>query len=74
MQFGIDNLAIGVPKPFECHNVLLTDHGIYIMKKFLDLQYDVVSVQIDQKRRSTGRIDRHAPPIGLAKIITSFVN
>jgi len=30
--FGIDNLAIGVPKPFECHNVLLTDHGIYIMK------------------------------------------
>jgi kynurenine formamidase len=30
--FGIDNLAIGVPKPFECHNVLLTDHGIYVMK------------------------------------------
>ena len=30
--FGIDNLAIGVPKPFECHNVLLTDNGIYVMK------------------------------------------
>jgi kynurenine formamidase len=30
--FGIDNLAIGVPKPFECHNLLLTDHGIYVMK------------------------------------------
>jgi len=30
--FGIDNLAIGVPKPFECHNVLLTDAGVYVMK------------------------------------------
>ncbi len=29
---GIDNLAIGVPKPFECHNVLLTDNGVYVMK------------------------------------------
>ena len=31
-MLGIDNLAIGVPKPFECHNVLLTDSGVYVMK------------------------------------------
>ncbi len=30
--FGIDNLAIGVPKPFECHMIFLSDNGIYIMK------------------------------------------
>ncbi len=30
--FGIDNLAIGVPKPFECHMILLSDNGIYVMK------------------------------------------
>jgi len=30
--FGIDNLAIGVPKPFECHNIFLSDNGIYVMK------------------------------------------
>lgn len=30
--FGIDNLAIGVPKPFECHNIFLSDNGIYTMK------------------------------------------
>ncbi len=30
--FGIDNLAIGVPKPFECHMIFLSDNGICIMK------------------------------------------
>jgi kynurenine formamidase len=30
--FGIDNQAIGVPTPFECHNILLSDNGIYVMK------------------------------------------
>ncbi|HEY6283207.1 MAG TPA: cyclase family protein [Nitrososphaerales archaeon] len=29
---GIDNLAAGVPKPFEIHNILLSDHGIFMMK------------------------------------------
>jgi kynurenine formamidase len=29
---GIDNLAIGVPKPFECHMIFLSDNGIYVMK------------------------------------------
>jgi kynurenine formamidase len=29
---GIDNLAAGVPKPFEVHNILLSDNGIYLMK------------------------------------------
>jgi kynurenine formamidase len=29
---GIDNLAAGVPKPFEVHNVLLSDNGIFLMK------------------------------------------
>jgi kynurenine formamidase len=43
---GIDNLAIGVPKPFECHNVLLTDHGIYVMKSLMleDLAKDRIAV------------------------------
>jgi kynurenine formamidase len=30
--FGIDNLAAGVPKPFEVHNILLSDNGIFMMK------------------------------------------
>lgn len=30
--FGIDNLAAGVPKPFEVHNVFLSDSGIFMMK------------------------------------------
>lgn len=30
--FGIDNLAAGVPKPFEVHNILLSDNGILMMK------------------------------------------
>jgi len=30
--FGIDNLAAGVPKPFEVHNVFLSDNGIFMMK------------------------------------------
>jgi len=30
--FGIDNLAIGVPKPFECHMIFLSDNGIYVIK------------------------------------------
>jgi kynurenine formamidase len=29
---GIDNLAAGVPTPFEVHNVLLSDNGIFLMK------------------------------------------
>lgn len=29
---GIDNLAAGVPKPFEVHNILLSDNGILLMK------------------------------------------
>jgi kynurenine formamidase len=29
---GIDNLAAGVPKPFEVHNILLSDNGIFLMK------------------------------------------
>lgn len=29
---GIDNLAAGVPKPFEVHNILLSDNGIYLIK------------------------------------------
>jgi kynurenine formamidase len=29
---GIDNLAAGVPKPFEVHNILLSDSGIFLMK------------------------------------------
>ncbi len=29
---GIDNLAAGVPKPFEVHNIILTDNGIFLMK------------------------------------------
>jgi kynurenine formamidase len=29
---GIDNLAAGVPKPFEIHNILLSDNGIFMMK------------------------------------------
>lgn len=29
---GIDNLAAGVPKPFEVHNILLSDSGILLMK------------------------------------------
>lgn len=29
---GIDNLAAGVPKPFEIHNIILTDNGKYLMK------------------------------------------
>lgn len=34
---GIDNLSIGVPLPFEAHNILLSDHGIFTMKG-LDLE------------------------------------
>jgi len=34
---GIDNLAIGVPKPFECHMIFLSDNGIFVMKS-LDLE------------------------------------
>ena len=34
---GIDNLAAGVPKPFEIHNILLSDNGIFMMKS-LDLE------------------------------------
>jgi len=30
--FGIDNLAAGVPKPFEVHNTLLSDNGIFMLK------------------------------------------
>ncbi len=29
---GFDNLAAGVPKPFEIHNILLSDNGIFMMK------------------------------------------
>ncbi len=29
---GIDNLAAGVPKPFEVHNILLSDSGVFLMK------------------------------------------
>lgn len=29
---GIDNLAAGVPKPFEVHNIILTDNGRFLMK------------------------------------------
>lgn len=29
---GIDNLSIGVPLPFESHNILLSDNGIYTLK------------------------------------------
>jgi kynurenine formamidase len=29
---GIDNLAAGVPKPFEVHNILLSDNGVFLMK------------------------------------------
>ncbi len=29
---GFDNLAAGVPKPFEVHNILLSDNGIFMMK------------------------------------------
>src|SRR5207245_4321339 len=29
---GIDNLAAGVPTPFEVHNVMLSDKGIFPMK------------------------------------------
>lgn len=29
---GIDNLAAGVPKPFEVHNIFLSDNGIFLMK------------------------------------------
>lgn len=29
---GIDNLAAGVPKPFEVHNIFLSDNGIFMMK------------------------------------------
>lgn len=29
---GIDNLALGVPTPFEVHNILLSDNGILTMK------------------------------------------
>jgi len=29
---GIDNLAFGVPKPFEQHLILLVDNGIHLMK------------------------------------------
>lgn len=29
---GIDNLAAGVPTPFEVHNIILTDNGKYLMK------------------------------------------
>lgn len=29
---GIDNLALGVPKPFEHHLILLVDNGIHVMK------------------------------------------
>jgi kynurenine formamidase len=29
---GIDNLAAGVPKPFEFHNILLSDNGRFLMK------------------------------------------
>ena len=30
--FGIDNLSIGMPMPFDCHNILLSDHGIFTLK------------------------------------------
>ncbi|PSO05496.1 hypothetical protein B9Q13_01760 [Candidatus Marsarchaeota G2 archaeon ECH_B_SAG-G16] len=29
---GIDNLAAGVPKPFEVHNIILSDNGRYLVK------------------------------------------
>ena len=29
---GVDNLAAGVPKPFEVHNIILTDNGRFLMK------------------------------------------
>ena len=39
---GIDNLAAGVPIPFEVHNIILTDNGIFLMKslKLEDLSKD----------------------------------
>ncbi len=32
---GIDNLAAGVPKPFEIHNIILTDNGRFLMKSLM---------------------------------------
>lgn len=32
---GIDNLAAGVPKPFEVHNIILSDSGKFIMKSLM---------------------------------------
>ncbi len=29
---GVDNLAAGVPTPFEVHNIILTDNGRFLMK------------------------------------------
>jgi len=41
-----DNLAFGVPKPFELHQVFLVDHGIYMAKSmnFEELAKDKVFV------------------------------
>ena len=32
---GVDNLAAGVPKPFEVHNIILTDNGKFLMKSLM---------------------------------------
>jgi kynurenine formamidase len=54
---GIDNLAAGVPKPFEVHNILLSDNGIFLMKSLYleelskDRKYSSVVVVLPLKIR-----------------------
>ncbi len=54
---GFDNLAAGVPKPFEVHNILLSDNGIFMMKSLnleelgKDRKYSSVVVVLPLKIR-----------------------
>jgi len=67
---GIDNLAFGVPKPFEQHLILLVDNGIYLTKSLYledlarDRQYESLVVVAPLKiRGATGSLIR---PFALA--------
>jgi kynurenine formamidase len=67
---GIDNLALGVPKPFEHHLILLVDNGIHVMKSLYleelarDKQYVSLVVVAPLKiKGATGSLIR---PIAIA--------